>query len=89
MHNDKKISRRVVLRGAVVVAGAVPVLLSGITAAEAKVKQTDVKYQQTPKDGQHCSICTNFVAPNQCKLVDGEINPDGYCQLFKAIKQEK
>ena len=89
MHNDKKISRRVVLRGAVVAAGAVPVLLSGITAAEAKVKQKDVKYQQEPKDGQHCSICANFEAPKSCKLVEGEINPEGYCQLFKAIKQEK
>ncbi len=87
MHNDKKISRRVVLRGAVVVAGAVPVLLSGITAAYAKVKQAEVKYQLTPKDGQHCSICANFEAPKSCKLVEGEINPDGYCQLFKAIKK--
>ncbi len=88
MHKDKKVSRRVVLRGAVVVAGAVPVLLSGITAAQAKVKQADVHYQQTGKDGQHCSICSNFEAPKSCKLVDGEINPEGYCQLFKAIKKD-
>ena len=86
MNNDKKISRRVVLRGAVAAAGAVPILLSGMTAAYAKVKQADVKYQQSPKDGQQCSKCANFEAPNACKLVDGEINPNGYCQLFKAIK---
>jgi len=88
MDKNKKISRRVVLRGAVVAAGAVPILLSGITAAHAKVKQTDVHYQQTPKDGQHCSICANFEAPKSCKLVDGEINPDGWCQLFKAPKKD-
>ncbi len=88
MDKDKKVSRRVVLRGALVAAGAVPVLLSGITAAEAKVKQKDVHYQQEPKDGQHCSICANFEAPHGCKLVEGEINPDGYCQLFKAIKKD-
>ena len=88
MDKDKKVSRRGVLRGAVVAAGAVPVLLSGITAAQAKVKQSDVKYQQTPKDGQQCSKCANFEAPKSCKLVDGEINPDGYCQLFKAIKKD-
>ena len=57
MHNDKKISRRVVLRGAVLAAGTVPVLLSGMTAAHAKVKQEQVHYQLQPKDGQHCSIC--------------------------------
>ena len=88
MDKNKKVSRRVVLRGAVVAAGAVPILLSGITAAQAKVKQTDVHYQQEPKDGQQCSKCTNFEAPKSCKLVDGEINPNGYCQLFKAIKQQ-
>ena len=88
MDKEKKVSRRVVLRGAVVAAGAVPVLLSGITAAYAKVKQADVHYQQTGKDGQHCSICANFEAPKACKLVEGEINPEGYCQLFKAIKKE-
>lgn len=86
MNNDKKMSRRVVLRGAVVAAAAVPVLLSGMTAAYAKVKQAEVKYQQSPKDGQKCSICANFEAPKSCKLVEGEINPEGYCQLFKAIK---
>ena len=88
MDKNKKVSRRVVLRGALVAAGAVPVLLSGITAAQAKVKQKDVHYQQDPKDGQQCSKCANFEAPASCKLVEGEINPNGYCQLFKAIKQQ-
>ncbi len=88
MDKEKKVSRRVVLREAALVAGAVPVLLSGITAAHAKVKQTDVHYQSTPKDGQQCSKCANFEAPKACKLVDGEIDPNGYCQLFKAIKQQ-
>ncbi len=83
---NKKVSRRVVLRGAVVAAGAVPVLLAGITAAHAKVKQKDVHYQQEPKDGQECSKCANFEAPNACKLVEGEIKPNGWCQLFKAPK---
>lgn len=83
MNEDKKYSRRVVLRGAVVAAAAVPVVLSGITAAYAKVKQTDVKYQHEPKDGQKCEICANFEAPKSCKLVDGEIDPNGWCQLYK------
>ncbi|MFZ1109720.1 MAG: high potential iron sulfur protein [Rhodomicrobium sp.] len=84
MDNDKKLSRRTILRGAVVTAAAVPVLLSGMTAAYAKVKQADVKYQHEPKDGQKCEICANFEAPHACKLVEGEIDPNGYCQLFKS-----
>jgi hypothetical protein len=88
MNNDKKYSRRVVLRGAVVVAAAVPVVLSSITAAYAKVKQTDVKYQQQPNDGQKCETCANFEAPKSCKLVDGEINASGWCQLYKAPEKK-
>ena len=87
MDKEKKVSRRVVLRGAAIAAGAIPVLLSAINAAYAKVKQEQVHYQLEPKDGQQCSKCTNFEAPSACKLVEGEINPNGYCQLFKAIKQ--
>lgn len=86
MNNDKKYSRRVVLRGAVAAAAAVPVVLSGVTAAYAKVKQADVKYQHQPKDGQKCEICANFEAPKACKLVDGEIDPNGWCQLYKVKK---
>ena len=86
MNKDKKLSRRVVLRGAVVAAGAVPVLLSGVTSAYAKVKQEQVRYQKEPKDGQQCSKCANFEAPSSCKLVDGVIDPNGWCQLFKAQK---
>jgi hypothetical protein len=89
MNNDKKYSRRVVLRGAVVAAAAVPVMLSGITSAYAKVKQTDVKYQQEPKNGQKCETCANFEAPKSCKLVEGEINPAGWCQLYKAPAEKK
>jgi hypothetical protein len=83
MHNDKKISRRTILRGALVAGAAVPVLLSGIGSAGAKVTQESVKYQATAKDGQKCSDCNNFEAPGSCKLVDGAINPEGWCQLFK------
>ena len=51
MDKDKKVSRRVVLRGAVVAAGAVPILLSGITAAHAKVKQKTFTTSRSPKTG--------------------------------------
>ncbi len=83
MHKNNKISRRVVLRGVVFAAGAAPVLLSGMGAAYAKVPKQSVSYRETPNAGNHCSICSNFVAPSSCKLVEGSINPDGWCGLFK------
>jgi len=41
-----------------------------------------VQYQQTPKDGQQCSLCVNWQPPNACKVVAGTINPNGWCVAF-------
>lgn len=73
------VSRRTVLIGA---AGAVPVLALMTGAAEAKMAPTAVKYQTDPKDGHQCDACNFFVAPNSCKMVDGEIAPAGWCLLW-------
>ena len=74
------VSRRTVLIGA---AGAVPLLALGATGAKAaKLAQTAVRYQTTPKDGKQCSNCNLFVAPSSCKSVDGTISPTGWCTLF-------
>jgi hypothetical protein len=81
----ERISRRVVLTGTALAFGAVA---SGVAAthtrAQQKVSQADAKYQAQPKDGQQCDACVQFQAPNACKLVDGNIAPAGWCQLFAA-----
>ena len=84
MNDVNKMSRRLVLRGAVAAAGAMPVLLSGMGAAYAKVPKKSVSYRETPNEGYSCSTCANFVAPSTCLLVEGSINQDGWCGLFKA-----
>jgi hypothetical protein len=74
------VSRRTVLIAA---AGAAPLLALGATGARAaKMAQTAVKYQPTPKDGKQCDGCNLFVAPNACKSVDGAISPKGWCALW-------
>ena len=55
-------------------------LMSG--SAEAKMAQSSVKYQPTPKDGKQCDGCNLFVAPNACKSVAGDISPKGWCALW-------
>lgn len=55
-----------------------------IAAAQQKVSKVDAKYQDQPKGQQRCEICANFQPPNACKLVDGEIKPNGWCQFFAA-----
>jgi hypothetical protein len=73
-------SRRTVLIAA---AGAAPLLALGATGANAaKLAQSAVKYQASPKDGKQCDGCKLFVAPNSCKSVAGEIAPSGWCALW-------
>jgi hypothetical protein len=50
--------------------------------AQAKVPQKAVAYQEMPKGTQRCDGCTSFQPPGSCKLVDGKINPQGWCSLF-------
>ncbi len=76
---QKGVSRRTILMAA---AGAVPALALMSGAAEAKMAQTAVKYQTDPKDGHQCDGCNFFVAPNACKMVDGDISPTGWCALW-------
>ena len=77
-HRQAGVSRRTVLYAA---AAVLPGL--GLTSpAEAKLAQAAAKYQGEPKDGKQCDGCNFFVAPNACKLVDGDISPNGWCSLW-------
>jgi len=50
--------------------------------AQQKVTKELSQYQDTPKDGQKCSECTFFEPPKGCKVVEGDISPEGWCQLW-------
>jgi len=66
----------------IAMAGVAPLVTLGSMSAEAKMAQTNVGYQTEPKDGKECDQCNFFVAPNACKVVDGDITPTGYCKLW-------
>jgi hypothetical protein len=84
-------SRRSLLKRAVLLAGvaAVPLLAHtrGAFAAN-KLAKADVKYQDKPDAGKDCDDCLQFIpgatpkAPGTCKVVEGAINPHGYCIAF-------
>jgi len=49
----------------------------------AKASQASVQYQLEPKGEQKCSGCLYFIPEsNTCKVVDGQISPDGWCRLW-------
>ena len=70
------------LKGSLGLIALSTLLLSGTAMAQEKMSQADAKYQGTPKGDQRCDGCMLFQPPNACKVVQGEISPSGWCQLF-------
>lgn len=82
MNDDPKLSRRSVLKQAVLLAGAgltASVLASRTAYAQQKASKAAMKYQDKPEGDKKCSDCLQFVAPDSCKVVEGTISPNGYC----------
>jgi hypothetical protein len=75
------VSRRTLLKSAVVLAGAAcaGMGLQKEALAQAKVSKAAMKYQDHPNGAEKCANCMQFVAPDACKIVEGKISPDGYC----------
>ena len=48
----------------------------------AKTSQAEAQYQSTPKGMFSCGVCTFFIKPRSCKLVAGDVSPQGWCKLF-------
>jgi hypothetical protein len=80
------LSRRSLLRNAALAAGGATVLGTTLRAAPAeaaaKMAPKVVGYQETPKGAQRCDNCKQFEAPASCKVVDGTINPAGWCKVW-------
>ena len=82
------LSRRSLLRSAVGSAGgAILCARPNAAAAAIKISQKAVAYQDHPEGDKRCDKCAQFQAPNGCKMVDGTINPQGYCRIFAPIRQ--
>ncbi len=81
MANENKVvrGRRALLQIGVAVAAAGIGLRAN---AQQKLAKNLVQYQDSPKNGQECDKCVQFVAPEGCKVVDGKINPKGWCSAY-------
>ena len=82
--NERK-SRRSVLKGIAVIAllGNAPGVF-----ADTKLTKAVVKYRDKPSAGKDCDDCLHFIpgatpkAKGKCKVVEGDISPNGYCTAF-------
>lgn len=82
-HDDGKFSRRGALAsGLRFVALAGTAASTPALAQSGKLPQKIVHYQDKPKDGHHCSICAHFQTPHSCDIVQGNIDPNGWCLRF-------
>jgi hypothetical protein len=50
--------------------------------AQQKMTKAQAEYQDTPKGILMCATCTLFVRPASCKVVEGEVSPQGWCKAF-------
>ena len=73
-------TRRAVLQGALV-AAIVGSAAAG-ARAQAKAKQSLVQYQAKPKGDQECDRCLLWAPPDSCMVVEGKIDPSGWCALY-------
>jgi High potential iron-sulfur protein len=64
--------------------GGAAAAVAAVSAAFAKDKMSkqEAEYQDSPKDIRMCATCTLFEPPGSCKVVDGDVSPDGWCKAF-------
>lgn len=78
-------SRRALLRRAAITTGGTALLYVSAprdAAALTKMTQKVAGYQDTPKGALRCDNCTHFEPAASCKIVDGTIDPAGWCRLY-------
>jgi len=52
------------------------------TPAQPKMTKAQAEYQDTPKGILMCATCTLFLPPAACKVVEGEVSSQGWCNAF-------
>lgn len=80
----RPLSRRELLAAGLVVMAA-PSEADKPAANPNKIPQADAQYQPMPKGLFSCAVCSFFIKPKSCKVVDGEISPIGWCKLFDVV----
>ena len=49
----------------------------------AKTSKATAEYRPWPKGWAWCGRCTMFVKPDTCTAVEGKIQSQGYCNLYR------
>ena len=57
-------------------------LVAGAASAATKLSEKTVNYQNGPKGKARCDNCIQWQPASSCKLVDGNISPSGWCNIY-------
>lgn len=85
MRTQRQITRRAILWLGLAVVGKQSKADDQPTENPNKITQAVAEYQPTPKGMFSCAVCTFFIKPKGCKVVDGEVSPAGWCKLFDMV----
>jgi len=81
--SDVMRARRWFLLRSTLMAAALPMAAATCPAHANKADKTDLAYRDKPAaNGKRCSSCASFVAPRGCRVVDGDVSPDGWCIAY-------
>jgi len=80
-HRAARFSRRLLLRSALGAAGMLATTQNP-ASAQPKISKVAVNYQDHPDGDKRCDRCAQFQPPDACKVVDGQISPQGSCRIF-------
>ena len=81
-----KPGRRKILKSAALAAGIA--VVPWAARGQAKATKQAMQYQDQPKGDQTCDTCAQWIpgpkpgAPGGCKVVEGPINPKGWCVAY-------
>jgi hypothetical protein len=85
--DSSAVLRRRILATATIAAAtecACAVLFSIPAVAQQKIAKGDAGYRDNPNGPAHCELCAYYLPPVGCRLVRGEVSPNGWCRLFQA-----
>jgi hypothetical protein len=71
-------SRRIVL----LAAPAVLALPFDRAHGDEKMSKQAAQYQDAPQGIAMCATCSLFVEPRSCKVVEGDVSPNGWCKAY-------
>jgi hypothetical protein len=81
--------RQALVRGVALAGSSLLVFSAGLhRAAAQKSSKASLNYQEHPHDGKKCADCKHFAAGSDasaegiCDIVDGPIQPSGWCAAF-------